>query len=114
MPTLEEVRSQFEALDRGEQEELFASLAGRLRTVLPDPNFPLIVSTPDVCGGDLRIVRTRVPVWSIERMRQLGGTAPVILENYPSLRAVHLTQAWAYAEAHRDEVEQAIRENEEE
>ena len=113
MPTLEEVRSQAESLARGDQEELLSALAGRLHTAIPDPAFPLIVSTPDVCGGDPRIVRSRIPVWSIERMRQLGGTDAVILANYPSLRDVHLVQAWAYADAHRDEIERAIRENEE-
>lgn len=113
MPTLEEVRSQVEELELFEQEELLASLAGRLRTAIPDPNFPSIVSTPEICGGDPRIVRTRIPVWSIERKRQVGMSKEVILANYPSLRTADLVAAWAFADAHREEIEQAIRENEE-
>ena len=34
------------------------------------------------------------------------------LENYPALRAADLVNAWAYAEAHPDEIEREIRENE--
>jgi Uncharacterized conserved protein len=114
MSTLDEVRTQIDALEPADQEELLASLAGQLRTVTPDASFPAIVSTPHVCGGDARIVRTRIPVWSIERMRQLGGSVEVILSNYPSLRKDHLTQAWAYADKHRHEIEWQIRENEQE
>jgi uncharacterized protein (DUF433 family) len=73
----------------------------------------LVVSTPDVCGGAARIIRTRIPVWTLERMRQLGISEADILKSYPSLRAVDLVQAWTYVDAHREEVEKHIRENEE-
>lgn len=73
----------------------------------------LIVSTPDVCGGVARIIRTRIPVWTLERMRQLGVSEADILKSYPSLRAVDLVQAWAYVDTHREEIEKQIRENEE-
>lgn len=74
---------------------------------------PGIVKTPGVCGGSARIIRTRIPVWTLERMRQLGLTEAEILRSYPTLRAIDLVQAWSYAEAHRGEIEQDIRENEE-
>jgi len=35
-----------------------------------------------------------------------------LLESYPSLHAEDLANAWAYYRAHRDEIEQDIRENE--
>lgn len=77
------------------------------------PWFSNIVSTPGVCGGVARIIRTRIPVWTLERMRQLGVSESEILRSYPTLRAVDLVQAWSYVEIHRDEIERQIRENEE-
>ena len=34
-----------------------------------------------------------------------------LLRSYPTLRAEDLANAWAYVRAHRDEIEQQIREN---
>jgi uncharacterized protein (DUF433 family) len=78
-----------------------------------DLQTPSVVSTPEVCGGAPRIIRTRIPVWTLERMRQLGVTEADILLSYPALKAVDLVQAWVYADRHRDEIERQIRENEE-
>ena len=75
---------------------------------------PSIVATPGVCGGVPRIIRTRIPVWTLERMRQLGVSEADILRSYPALSAVDLVQAWAYVDAHRDDIERQIREDEEE
>ena len=75
--------------------------------------FPLIVHTPNVCGGSARLIRTRIPVWSIERMRQLGAKDVDILLCYPSLTAIDLVQAYSYVLSHREEIETDIRENEE-
>lgn len=76
-------------------------------------SFPGIESRPDVCGGDPCIVRTRIPVWVLEQTRRLGASEAALLENYPSLRAEDLSNAWAYVRSHRDEIERQIRENEE-
>ena len=76
------------------------------------PQFAGIVKTPNVCGGSARIIRTRIPVWLIERMRQLGMTEVDILSSYPTLKAVDLVQAWSYSDAFRSEIETEIRENE--
>jgi len=67
---------------------------------------------PGVCGGDACVVRTRVPVWTIERYR-LGWTEAQILDNFPTLRAADLVNVWSYVDAHADEIETAIRENDE-
>lgn len=64
-------------------------------------------------GGDACIVRTRIPVWVLENYRRLGWSEARILENYPTLRAADLVNAWAYADSHKDEIERTIRENEE-
>lgn len=91
-----------------------AEKAQLLRWVVRDLGdaFPGIESTPGVCGGVARIVRTRIPVWVLERARQLGTTEGDVLRCYPTLRAEDLANAWAYSRSHRDEIECDIRENE--
>jgi uncharacterized protein (DUF433 family) len=74
--------------------------------------FPGIDSRPDVCGGDPCIVRTRIPIWLLERARQLGASEQELLAAYPSLGAEDLVNAWSYARAHQAEIEARIRENE--
>lgn len=75
--------------------------------------FPGIETNPNVCGGEPCIVRTRIPVWVLVRARELGSSEATLLQAYPTLRAEDLTNAWAYARAHKAEIEQQIRENEE-
>ena len=73
---------------------------------------PGIDSRPDVCGGEPRIVRTRIPVWLLEYARRMGSSEQALLAAYPSLRPEDLVNAWAYARAHAAEIEAQIRENE--
>lgn len=75
--------------------------------------FSGIESTPGVCGGEPRIVRTRIPVWVLEQARRLGVSESELLRAYPTLRAEDLTNAWAYVRAYPDEVTAHIRANEE-
>ncbi len=75
--------------------------------------FPGIEITPGVCGGEPRIVRTRIPVWVLEQARRLHVTEADLLRSYPTLRAEDLVHAWAYVRAHREEIEHQIQENEE-
>ena len=74
--------------------------------------FPGIESNAGVCGGEACVVRTRIPVWMLVNARRLGVSEAKLLESYPSLHAEDLANAWAYYRAHRDEIEQDIRENE--
>ena len=71
-----------------------------------------IEKTPGVVDGNARIVRTRIPVWVLEAYRQGGWSDARLLENYPSLTAADLANAWAYVEANQEEVNKAIKENE--
>lgn len=75
-------------------------------------SYPGIESTPDVCGGEPCIVRTRIPVWLLVQARLLGTTESDLLRAYPTLRAEDLANAWAYYRTHRQEIEQQIRDNE--
>jgi uncharacterized protein (DUF433 family) len=70
-----------------------------------------IVKTPGICGGDARIRGTRIGVWLLAGFRQLGMSDVNLLEAYPTLRPADLTAAWQYADTHREEIDQALREN---
>jgi uncharacterized protein (DUF433 family) len=74
--------------------------------------FPGIESTPGVSGGEPCLVRTRIPVWVLERARRLGATEEELLRAYPTIRAEDLVNAWAYARSHAPEIDEQIRENE--
>lgn len=75
-------------------------------------SFPGIESHPDICGGEPRIVRTRIPVWLLEQARRLGTSEAELLHSYPNLRAEDLVNAWSYVNAHREEIDHQIIENE--
>ena len=72
-----------------------------------------ISKRPDFQGGDACIRDSRIPVWGLVRDRQLGATDEVILRSYPTLTPADLEVAFAYAASHVEEIETAIRENEE-
>jgi uncharacterized protein (DUF433 family) len=108
MPGLEDLERRLDSLSRAEK----ASLLQRIVRDLGDA-FPGVESSPGVCGGEPCIVRTRIPVWVLERMRGLGVSEADILRCYPTLRAEDLANAWAWSRQHHAEIEQQIRENEE-
>jgi uncharacterized protein (DUF433 family) len=68
-----------------------------------------ITKTPEICGGDACVRGTRVLV----NAHRLGASDADILRNYPSLTAADLEAAWLYAAANTEEIDRAIRENEE-
>jgi uncharacterized protein (DUF433 family) len=71
-----------------------------------------ISKRPDYCGGDACVRDSRIPVWVLVNFRRLGGSDEDIERSYPDLNLVDLEAAWEYAEAHPDEIDEAIRENE--
>ncbi len=107
MSAIQEIEKLLSGLSRSEKAQL-------LQLVVQDLGdaFPGIEASPDICGGEPRIVRTRIPVWLLEQARRLGTSEAELLRSYPTLRADDLANAWAYVRAHRDEIEQEIRENE--
>ncbi len=68
-----------------------------------------ITKTPGVMGGDACIDNTRIPVWLLTSYRNDGATDAFILDCYPHLSAADLVNVWAYSEAYSDEIESAIR-----
>ncbi len=107
MSTLAEIESQISALSRAEKAQV-------LRWVVNDPDetFPGIEAAPGVCGGEARIVRTRIPVWLLVQARRLGTSQADLLCAYPTLGAEGLANASAYHRAHQAEINQQIRDNE--
>lgn len=105
--TLREIESKIAALSRAEKAQIIQSLVHDLFD-----NWPGIEKTSGVSGGEACIVRTRVPVSVLENYRRLGWSEARILENFPTLRAADLVNAWSYADSHPDEIELAIQENE--
>jgi uncharacterized protein (DUF433 family) len=91
-----------------------AEKAQLLRSIVQDMGdaFPGVESEPDVCGGEPRIVRTRIPVWVLEQARRLGTSEADILKAFPTLHAEDLANAWAYVRQHRAEIDQQIAANE--
>jgi uncharacterized protein (DUF433 family) len=105
--TLEQAEKLLSAMTRAEKAQVLQWVVRDLGDA-----FPGIESTPDVCGGEARIVRTRIPVWVLVQARRLGTSEADLLRSYPTLRAEDLTNAWAYYRTHPDEIEQQIQENE--
>jgi uncharacterized protein (DUF433 family) len=71
-----------------------------------------ITKTPGVCGGEACIAGTRIAVWLLIEARRLGISEAELLQDYPHISAADLVNAWAYATAHPEEIETAIRANE--
>jgi uncharacterized protein (DUF433 family) len=104
--TLKELETHLLALTPAEKAEAVKLLALDLAHTWPG-----IEKVPDVAGGAACVVRTRIPVWVLAGYRRVGWSEARILENYPTLRAADLVNAWAYADAHPEEIEQEIKEN---
>ncbi len=82
MSTLQDAEKLLLKLSRAEKAQLLQWVARELADASPG-----IESTPGVCGGEPRIVRTRIPVWILEQARRLGTSEADLLRSYPTLRA---------------------------
>ena len=107
MSTVDEAEKLLSRMTPGERAQLLHRIAQQSKDA-----FPGIDTIDDVCGGEPVIVRTRIPVWVLERARRLGSTEADLLRIYPGLRAEDLASAWAYVRSHQDEIDRQIRDNE--
>lgn len=107
MSALSEAEEKIARLTRAEKAQV-------LRWVVSDLGeaFAGIEATPGVCGGEARVVRTRIPVWLLVQARRLGTSEADLLRSYPTLGAEDLANAWAYLRAHPAEIDEQIRANE--
>jgi len=70
-----------------------------------------VTKTPGVCGGDACVRDTRYTISGLVEWKRLGLTDERILEHHPDLSEADLQTAWEYYATHRDEIDEAIREN---
>src|SRR5258708_29230706 len=72
-----------------------------------------IQKTAGVCGGQACVRHTRIAVWMLVEARQLGISDSVLRERYsPPLTQKDLDAAWDYDHHHQEEIDTAIRKNE--
>ena len=88
-----------------------AVVNGEDRGLVPRKRQP-IVKTKGVCGGKARIAGTRIPVWGIENARRSGNSIPAIVRMYSGLTKNLVEAALSYALDHPQEINRAIRANE--
>lgn len=101
--TLKELQPQLLALSLEEKAQAIQILAASLGNGLIG-----IEKTPGVMGGDACIRQTRIPVWLLVSLRHQGASEAYLLEDYPTLTAADLVNAWLYAEVYPKEIEAAI------
>ncbi len=65
----------------------------------------VLVRTPGVCGGRIRIGGTRITVHRIATLYKQGQTAEDIAQTYPHLSLGQVYTALAYYHTNREEVE---------
>ena len=72
-----------------------------------------VQKTPNVCGGDACIRKTRITVHGLVHYRQLGFSDQRLLEVIQGLTQDDLTAAWEYNRLHQAEIDEEIRLNNE-
>ncbi len=72
-----------------------------------------IQKTPEVSGGDACVRNTRITVWGLVEWKKLGLSDSEIMDRIQGLSSADLEAAWEYYGKYSEEIERAIRENEE-
>jgi uncharacterized protein (DUF433 family) len=67
-----------------------------------------IQKTPGVCGGNACVRDTRIPVWTLQRFKELGRSDEQLLADFPTLLPADLTAAWEYVRHNEAEIRDAI------
>lgn len=65
----------------------------------------MLVSTPDTCGGRIRIEGTRITVHRIATLYKQGLSAEDIARTYPHLSLSQVYTALAWYHANREQIE---------
>lgn len=104
--TFDDIRDAVLHLPKGDQMRLLSLVALEVADAHPGIDFQ-----PGVCGGSARIIRTRIPVWSLEALRRNGRSEAELLADYPTLTAEDLANCWNYARGHREEMDREIAAN---
>ena len=72
-----------------------------------------VQKTPNLCEGDACLRNTRITVWGLVAYRRLGMSDVEIMRAVQGLTPSDLEAAWEYAAGHAEEIDEAIRANEE-
>ena len=70
----------------------------------------MLVRTPGVCGGRIRIDGTRITVHRIATLYRQGQTPEDIAQTYPHLSLGQIYTALAYYHANRDQIDAELSE----
>ena len=106
--TSQELEHQLLNLSPADKAHIIQSLTKTLKT-----GGKGITKIPGICGGEACITGTRIAVWLLVEAQQLGISEAQLLQDYPHINAADLVNAWAYADAHPEEITAAIRVNNE-
>jgi len=106
--TLQELEHQLLSLSASDKAKIIENLTKTL-----SKSGKGITKTPGVCGGKACIAGTRIAVWLLVEAQQLGISEAELLQDYPHISAADLVNAWAYADAHPEEIAATIRANNE-
>ena len=68
----------------------------------------MLVQTPDVCGGRMRLDGTRITVHRIATLYKQGQSAEDIAHTYAHLSLGQIYTALAYYHANREEIESEL------
>jgi uncharacterized protein (DUF433 family) len=68
----------------------------------------MLVKSPDVCGGRIRLGGTRITVDRIATLYKQGQSPEDIAQTYPQLSLSQVYAALAYYHANREEIETAL------
>ena len=107
--TIQELQTQLLSLAPSEKSQLIHFLSSSLET-----HWQGIHKTPGVMGGEACIRDLRIPVWLLVSYRRLGLSEAKLLDNYPTMTATDLVNAWSYATGNPDEIDRAIDRQDEE
>jgi uncharacterized protein (DUF433 family) len=73
---------------------------------------PIVASRPGVCGGDLCVAGTRLPLWVLYKAWKAGKSNAQLRKMYPVLKSAPLQDLREFAESHSDEMERQFAANE--
>lgn len=68
----------------------------------------LLIRSPEVCGGRVRIDGTRITVHQIAALYRQGLTPEEIADQYPHINLAQVYAALAYYHANRNEVDREL------
>src|SRR5947209_10029158 len=84
-----------------------------MKTPIPSGTESWVQRSPGVCGGEACIRNTRHTVSGLVVWRRSGLSDAQILKHHPDLTHADLTVAWSYYSQRAEEIDQAIKDDEE-